>query len=74
MIEMKAGRALNRLLYKASLKAARSAKDHYYRSKLEKVNRGRVDIIAGGWDEKNRAEEYRTAVLPYWKRFGRKKG
>jgi hypothetical protein len=72
MIEMKAGRALNRLLYKASLKAARSAKDHYYRSKLEKVNRGRVDIIAGGWDEKNRAEEYRTAVLPYWKRFGRK--
>lgn len=68
---MKLERSLNKLLYSVSLRVARSAKDHYYRTNMVNYNTGLVETFAGSWDEKSRAEEYRTVVLPYWKQFGR---
>ena len=69
---MKVGRALNRLFYGAALKAARFAKDHYYRTTVETHNEGLAAELTEGWDESARLEEYRTSVLPYWERFGRR--
>ena len=68
---MSVGRELNRLLYDVSLKAARCAKDHYYRTTVETFNEGLAAELTEGWDESIRAEEYHEAVLPYWDRFGR---
>lgn len=67
---MKERQAFNKFLYSVSFKAARSTKNHYYRNNLISFNRGLVDVTVGDWDEKSRAEEYRSTVLPYWERFG----
>ena len=69
---MKAGRAFNRFIYDVSLKAARSAKEHYFRRTMEMFNSDLARTLAVSWDEESRREEFRTVVLPYWKRFGRR--
>ncbi len=69
---MKAGRALNKILYGVSLRTAMMAKNHYYRKTMEMFNTSLVETFAGDWDPQSREEEYQRKVLPYWARFGRR--
>ena len=63
---------ITKLVYGASLKVAQSAKAHYYKSNLGRRNADLSKAITAGWDEKSRREEYRSLVLPYWEKFGRR--
>ena len=63
---------LIKLIYGVSFRTARRAKELYFRQRVEAFNRDLAKTIVYDWDEKSRREEYRSVVLPYWKRFGRR--
>lgn len=59
-------------IYSVALKTAKKTKALYFRQRVESFNRGLSKDIIGDWEEASREEGYRTAVLPYWERFGRR--
>ena len=63
---------LTELIYGAALRTAGRTKEQHFRRWAEAFNRDLAEKIVCGWDEKDRREQYRLAVLPYWKRYGRR--
>ena len=59
-------------VYGVALKTARKSRDMYFKQRVYSFNRSLAKDIVCDWDEKSRREEYRSSVLPYWKRFGRR--
>ena len=63
---------LIRFVYGVSLRTAIRMKEIYFIQRVEEFNRGLAKTVVCGWDEKERIKEYRSTVLPYWKKFGRR--
>ena len=69
---MNLGNTINRHLYRLFLGAAKGAKQRYYLKKMKAFNRGFVDLLTEGWEEKSRKEAYQRVVVPRWKEYGRR--
>lgn len=69
---MGVGSAFNKLLYGVSFGTAINTKNRYYRTSMERANRSLARTLTDGWDREIRREAYRSAVVPYWKQFGRR--
>lgn len=69
---MGVGNSLNKLLYSVSFRTAIHTKNRFHRNRMGTFNRGLAKVMTDGWDAGLRGEEYRKAVAPYWKQFGRR--